>query len=67
MKILVFTGAGVSGLRRKRDSDFPGPLIGLWEQYEATDIASRAAFRKNKAMVWSWFEWLRSRVLKAMS
>ncbi len=63
-KVVVLTGAGVSadsGLPTFRD-----PLTGLWQQCDVMDIASPAGFRRNKSLVWGWFEWFRSRALKSL-
>lgn len=62
-RIVVFTGAGVSaesGIPTFRDA-----LTGLWSQFEAEDLATRAAFQRNRALVWGWYEWRRSRVMVA--
>ncbi len=48
--VMVFTGAGVSaesGIPTFRDS-----LTGLWEQFDAGDLASPNAFRKDLHPVW---------------
>jgi NAD-dependent deacetylase len=61
--IAVLTGAGVSaesGIPTFRD-----PLTGLWANYRISDFATPAAFRRDKALVWGWSEWLRMLVMKA--
>jgi len=61
--IMVFTGAGISaesGIPTFRD-----PLSGLWEKFDAEDLASPKAFRKNKALVWGWYEWRRMKIMQA--
>jgi NAD-dependent deacetylase len=61
--IVVFTGAGVSaesGIPTFRDA-----LTGLWERFDATDLATPDAFRKDEELVWGWYEWRRMRVLRA--
>lgn len=61
--VVVFTGAGVSaesGIPTFRDS-----LTGLWERFNAEDLATPAAFRKDKDLVWGWYEWRRMKVLQA--
>lgn len=61
--VVVFTGAGVSaesGIPTFRDS-----LTGLWERFNAEDLATPGAFRKNKELVWGWYEWRRMKVLQA--
>ncbi|MEI8159117.1 MAG: NAD-dependent deacylase [Burkholderiales bacterium] len=62
--VVIFTGAGVSaesGIPTFRDS-----LTGLWERFEAEDLATPSAFRKDKELVWGWYEWRRMKVLKAL-
>jgi NAD-dependent deacetylase len=61
--LMVFTGAGVSaesGIPTFRD-----PLTGLWERFDAGDLACPEAFRKDRALVWGWYEWRRMKVLRA--
>ena len=61
--VVVFTGAGVSaesGIPTFRDS-----LSGLWERFDAADLATPDAFRKDAELVWGWYEWRRMRVLQA--
>jgi NAD-dependent deacetylase len=62
--VVVFTGAGVSaesGIPTFRDS-----LTGLWERFDAQDLATPNAFRKDPALVWGWYEWRRMQVLRAL-
>lgn len=61
--IMVFTGAGISaesGIPTFRDQ-----LSGLWENFDAEDLASPQAFRNNKALVWGWYEWRRMKIMRA--
>ena len=61
--VVIFTGAGVSaesGIPTFRDA-----LTGLWERFDAQDLATPGAFRKDKELVWGWYEWRRMQVLKA--
>ena len=61
--VVVFTGAGVSaesGIPTFRDA-----LTGLWERFDAEDLATPDAFRKDKELVWGWYEWRRMKVLQA--
>lgn len=61
--IVVFTGAGVSaesGIPTFRDS-----LTGLWERFNAENLATPGAFRKDPDLVWGWYEWRRMKVLRA--
>lgn len=38
---------------------------GLWENFDAAELATTAAFTRDPAFVWGWYEWRRSLVLKA--
>ncbi|MDO8263275.1 MAG: NAD-dependent deacylase [Gallionella sp.] len=61
--VVVFTGAGVSaesGIPTFRDA-----LTGLWERFNAEDLATPSAFRKDKELVWGWYEWRRMKVLRS--
>lgn len=61
--IVVFTGAGVSaesGIPTFRDA-----LTGLWQQFDAEDLATRSAFKADPELVWGWYEWRRRRVMRA--
>lgn len=60
--VVVFTGAGgsaESGIPTFRDA-----LTGLWERFDAEDLATPSAFRKDKDLVWGWYEWRRMQVLR---
>lgn len=62
--VVVFTGAGVSaesGIPTFRDA-----LTGLWERFDAQDLATPDAFRRDKELVWGWYEWRRMKVLRAL-
>lgn len=62
MKIVVFTGAGISaesGLKTFRDSD------GLWEQYKIEDVATPHAFERNPKLVLEFYNERRKQVLQA--
>ena len=61
--VVVFTGAGVSaesGIATFRDA-----LTGLWERFDAEDLATPDAFRRDEELVWGWYEWRRMRVLRS--
>lgn len=61
--VLIFTGAGVSaesGIPTFRDA-----LTGLWQQFDAEELATRNAYRKHPSLVWGWYEWRRGEVMKA--
>lgn len=61
--VAVLTGAGVSaesGLPTFRDA-----LTGLWARYSPEELASPQAFRRNPALVWSWYAERRRAALAA--
>ena len=61
-RVVAVTGAGVSaesGIPTFRDA-----LTGLWARFDAEQLATPAAFRHDKALVWGWYEWRRMRVLQ---
>ena len=61
--VVIFTGAGLSaesGIPTFRDA-----LTGLWERFDAEDLATPNAFRKDRELVWGWYEWRRMKVLQA--
>lgn len=61
--IVVLTGAGVSadsGIPTFRDA-----LTGLWEKFDAEDLATPEAFRRDPPLVWGWYEWRRGQVMRA--
>ena len=62
-RVAVLTGAGVSaesGIPTFRDKQ-----TGLWEHFDAADLATPYAFDRDPALVWGWYEWRRTRVLRA--
>ncbi len=62
MKVVAFTGAGISaesGIPTFRGKD------GLWKQYRAEDLATPEAFHRDPVLVWSWYVWRRSLILRA--
>lgn len=61
--VVVFTGAGVSaesGIPTFRDA-----LAGLWERFDAEELATPEAFRRDPDLVWGWYEWRRMLVMRA--
>ncbi len=59
----MLTGAGVSaesGIPTFRDKQ-----TGLWENFDAAELATPSAFERDPALVWGWYEWRRMRVLRA--
>lgn len=62
-RLTVLTGAGVSaesGIPTFRDA-----LTGLWRNHDAALLATPAAFRRDPALVWGWYEWRRMKALAA--
>jgi NAD-dependent deacetylase len=62
-RIVVLTGAGVSaesGIPTFRDRQ-----TGLWERFDASELATPQAFERDPALVWGWYEWRRTAVLNA--
>ena len=61
--LVILTGAGVSaesGIPTFRDA-----LTGLWQHFDAEDLATKDAFRRDPELVWGWYEWRRAKVLAA--
>lgn len=62
MKIVVFTGAGISaesGIKTFRDSG------GLWEEYNIKDVATPEAWKKDKELVLDFYNKRRKQVINA--
>ena len=62
-RIAVFSGAGLSA-----DSGVPtfrSGSNGLWNQFDPQQLATQAAWKNDKAMVWGWYEWRRGVVMAA--
>jgi NAD-dependent deacetylase len=62
-RVVVLTGAGVSaesGIPTFRDKQ-----TGLWEKFDAAELATPYAFEHDPALVWGWYEWRRAAVLNA--
>ncbi|MFF7709670.1 NAD-dependent protein deacylase [Pseudomonas sp. NPDC007930] len=56
--VVVFTGAGVSaesGIATFRDQ-----AGGRWNAFDPARLATPAAFRRDPARVWGWYEWRRA-------
>ncbi len=64
MKRIVFlTGAGMSaesGIPTFRDA-----LTGLWARYDAEQLATPEAFRRDPALCWGWYRWRAAMVQRA--
>jgi NAD-dependent deacetylase len=62
-RVVVFTGAGVSaesGVPTFRDKQ-----TGLWENFDAAELATPSAFQRDPSLVWGWYEWRRGLILAA--
>ena len=62
MKIIAFTGAGISaesGIPTFRGKD------GLWKKFRAEDLATPEAFFRDPKLVWEWYDWRRQLIAKA--
>lgn len=63
-RVAILSGAGVSaesGIATFRDK-----LVGLWEQYDPSELATPDAFDRDADLVWGWYEWRRRQVLQAL-
>lgn len=61
--VVVLTGAGVSaesGVPTFRDKQ-----TGLWERFDALELATPQAFQRDPALVWGWYQWRRRLVERA--
>ena len=52
-RVVVFTGAGVS--KESGIATFRDPGEGLWAQYDPMELATREAYVRDPAFVWSWY------------
>lgn len=62
-RVVVLTGSGVSaesGVPTFRDAQ-----TGLWANFDAMELATPDAFRRDPALVWGWYEWRRAVVQRA--
>lgn len=58
----VLTGAGISaesGVPTFRGKD------GLWKRYNPMELATPEAFNRDPKLVWEWYDWRRSLIIKA--
>jgi NAD-dependent deacetylase len=61
--VTILTGAGVSaesGIPTFRDKQ-----TGLWEKFDAAELATPYAFQRDPSLVWGWYEWRRAAVAAA--
>lgn len=59
--VFVLTGAGISA--ESGVPTFRG-AGGLWKNYRAEELATPEAFRSNPQLVWEWYHWRQSLILK---
>ena len=52
--LIALTGAGIS--RESNVPTFRG-ADGLWRNYDAMELATPDAFRRNPTLVWEWYNW----------
>jgi NAD-dependent deacetylase len=59
--LIALTGAGIS-----KESNIPTfrGKDGLWNRYDAMQLATPAAFRANPQLVWEWYSWRQNLVSK---
>jgi len=62
-RVVIFTGAGVSA--ESGIPTFREKQTGLWEKFDATELATPYAFERDPALVWGWYEWRRAAVFNA--
>src|SRR5467141_1814439 len=63
-RVVILTGAGVSaesGVPTFRDKQ-----TGLWETFDAAELATPYALQRDPSLVWGWYEWRRATVLGAI-
>ncbi len=61
--VVILTGAGVSA--ESGVPTFRERQSGLWQRFDAAELANAAAFRRDPELVWGWYEWRRAIVLRA--
>ncbi len=62
-RIVIFSGSGMSA-----DSGIPtfrSGSNGLWTEFDPRKLATPAAWRRDRDLVWGWYEWRRGLVLAA--
>jgi NAD-dependent deacetylase len=61
-RVAVLTGAGIS--HESGVPVFRGPG-GLWRKYRPEELATPEAFARDSRLVWEWYDWRRSLVVKS--
>src|SRR5690606_31403572 len=62
-RIVVFSGAGLS--EDSGSPTFRSGSNGLWSEFDPQELATPQAWRRDKALVWGWYEWRRGLVMAA--
>jgi NAD-dependent deacetylase len=62
-RVVTLTGAGVS--KESGIPTFREAQIGLWEEYDLTELATPEAFLRDPQRVWEWYEYRRGLVGQA--
>lgn len=62
-RIVVFSGAGMSA--ESGIPTFRSGANGLWDEFDPAQLATPDAWRKNRDLVWGWYEWRRGLVMTA--
>jgi NAD-dependent deacetylase len=61
--VVALTGSGISA--ESGVPTFREAQTGLWERYDAQELATPEAFDRNPWLVWEWYEWRRTLVSEA--
>ena len=62
-RIVVFSGAGMSA--DSGISTFRSGERGLWTAFDPQQLATPEAWRRDRELVWAWYEWRRGQVMAA--
>ena len=62
-RIVVFSGAGMSA--ESGIPTFRSGNDGLWKQFIPEELATLDGWRRDKELVWGWYEWRRGLVMQA--
>ncbi len=62
-RVAVLTGAGMSA--ESGIPTFRGARNGLWARFDPMTLATEAAYRKDRALVWGWYRWRMALVAQA--
>jgi NAD-dependent deacetylase len=62
-RVVALTGSGISA--ESGVPTFREAQTGLWERYDAQELATPEAFERDPGLVWEWYEWRRRLVTEA--